>query len=290
VDNPFVNSTDVDARLVWAYGFRNPFRFVIDPADGVLYVADVGVDTWEEVDAIRSGDNAGWPWREGPASFSWSGCTNPGNQTLVQPIDSYGHDDGVAVIAAGVYRKAFHSRSWPSSYDGNVFYADFFSGFVRMLRRDGNGWVRATVPGQPDPAYWATGLVDPVEFNWGPDGHLWYLSHSQGTLRRISAQSVATAPPTTPIRRLQLTAAPNPAQGPVKLECELPRAGPMRLDVYDATGRRLMTVTEGHFEAGRHVMEWSGQDAQGRTVAPGLYLAVLDVGGEKVTRRLVRSR
>jgi glucose/arabinose dehydrogenase len=292
-DNPWVSSADPDARLEYAIGLRNPFRFQIDPVDGALYLSDVGEDTWEEMDVIHKGDNAGWPFREGPAAFTSWQCTEAQSlapNSYLEPIDSYGHDEGLVVISAGAYRKAVYSPSWPASWDGNVFYADFYSGFMRMLKREGNGYVRTTVPGQPDPDYWATGLADPVEFQWGPDGQLWYLSMSEGRIHRISAQSVSAVPTPGSAERLLLTAIPNPTSGRVRLAYTLPHDGRARLAVYDPSGRRVVTLADGAFTAGRHVVEWDGRDAEGREVSAGVYLVAVDLDGRRVTQRLVRGR
>src|SRR5262249_3992598 len=67
-DNP-IPGPSADARLVYAWGLRNPFRFTIDPQTGNLYIGDVGLLSWEELDEIVHGDagrNYGWPVYEGP--------------------------------------------------------------------------------------------------------------------------------------------------------------------------------------------------------------------------------
>ena len=46
-DNPFVGGPELDE--IYAYGFRNPFRFSFDTANGDLYLADVGQHDIEEV-------------------------------------------------------------------------------------------------------------------------------------------------------------------------------------------------------------------------------------------------
>src|SRR6266436_3342998 len=63
-DNPFVNDPNY-APEVYALGVRNPWRFCFDKETGLLYAADVGQDTWEEVDIIEKGGNYGWRIREG---------------------------------------------------------------------------------------------------------------------------------------------------------------------------------------------------------------------------------
>ncbi len=50
---------------VYAYGLRNPWRFSFDRMTGDLWLADVGEETWEEVNLIQSGQFYGWPYYEG---------------------------------------------------------------------------------------------------------------------------------------------------------------------------------------------------------------------------------
>ncbi|HKQ37743.1 MAG TPA: PQQ-dependent sugar dehydrogenase, partial [Verrucomicrobiae bacterium] len=80
--NPFydyANPRSARSR-VWTLGFRNPFRMTLkpgtgshNPADanpGVLFVGDVGYQTWEEVSMITGpAMNAGWPIFEGFTQF-----------------------------------------------------------------------------------------------------------------------------------------------------------------------------------------------------------------------------
>ena len=67
--NPFYSAAAPASwrSMVYAYGFRNPFRFSLDPRSGMLHVGDVGWNTIEEVDTLRPGANAGWPCYEGHA-------------------------------------------------------------------------------------------------------------------------------------------------------------------------------------------------------------------------------
>lgn len=105
--NPFYDSNNPRSPLsrLWAMGFRNPFRMCIkpnsgstNPADanpGMLFVVDVGWNTWEDLHIIdKPALNAGWPLYEGQSkvnSYYNSGTTNPeeGNQLFknlcVQP-------------------------------------------------------------------------------------------------------------------------------------------------------------------------------------------------------------
>ncbi len=109
-DNPFINQSGfVDE--IFAYGFRNPFRFSFDKATGDLYVGDVGQNNIEEVDVVVSGGNYGWNLKEGTFCFDPNG-NDPGfvfdcnidPPGLIDPVAQYDHDEGTAVIGGFVYR------------------------------------------------------------------------------------------------------------------------------------------------------------------------------------------
>jgi hypothetical protein len=93
-DNPFVNTPGAVPQI-YALGFRNPFRFTFAP-DGQLLVADVGENTWEELNVVTAGGNYGWPGAEGPCT----GCS------FINPIYSYEHNgQGAAIQSHGLYRR-----------------------------------------------------------------------------------------------------------------------------------------------------------------------------------------
>lgn len=81
---------------------------------------------------------------------------------------------------------------------------------------------------------------------------------------------------------------PNPAHGSATLRFSLARAGEARLEVLDASGRRVRTLEQGTLAAGAHEVRWDGRDAAGHATSPGLYWARLLVDGEARTQRFVR--
>jgi len=125
-DNPFARTPGMRGEI-WAWGLRNPWRFCFDA--GLLYIADVGQNHWEEIDIVgsrRGGLNFGWNRMEGAHCFRSPTCDRTG---LVLPALEYGHGEGCSVTGGFVYR----GRALPSLV-GHYFYADYCSGWVRSFR------------------------------------------------------------------------------------------------------------------------------------------------------------
>ncbi len=195
VDNPFV-SVDPNTRLVYCYGLRNPFRFSVDRLTGDLFIADVGLSDYEEINQAKGGENFGWPFREGPVVRTTGGCSEPGGpggSTYDDPIGWYDRSGFTAsIVSGGLYRQ----ESWPADdsfppeYEGDVFFLEYYQGWMRRLTWDGVQWIAAApVAGQPSTDNWAEGLSYASDFLVGPDGALWYVLQfgaSSGELRRIA--------------------------------------------------------------------------------------------------------
>jgi glucose/arabinose dehydrogenase len=128
-DNPFVGGADWREET-WAYGLRNPWRFSFDDTAGMLYVADVGQNSREEVNATSAatgGLNYGWRIMEGSSCFNSQDCTSNG---LVLPVLEYVNGvDGCAVVGGYVYRGVELS-----SLGGTYFYSDNCAGWIRSFR------------------------------------------------------------------------------------------------------------------------------------------------------------
>lgn len=68
-DNPFAGAPGEDE--IYAYGFRNPYRFSFDMGgDGALIAGDAGQSLYEEIDLVTKGGNYGWNVKEGTHCFS----------------------------------------------------------------------------------------------------------------------------------------------------------------------------------------------------------------------------
>lgn len=147
-DNPFIGRAGALGEI-WAFGFRNPFRFSFDSATGDLFVGDVGQNDIEEVDIVVKGGNYGWNLKEGTFFFDMKGFaadpTGFGEATLVDtgriptgtvledPIAEYDtHNEGHSVIGGFMYQ----GTRIPQLRDRYLF-GDFSRLFVNRIGTDG---------------------------------------------------------------------------------------------------------------------------------------------------------
>ena len=87
--NPFKNNHSGYREEIYAYGFRNPFRYSIHPWTGEIYLGDVGEDHREEINRIQKGGNYGWKLFEGNRAFQQE-ATSP-TKKLHKPMYEYKH-------------------------------------------------------------------------------------------------------------------------------------------------------------------------------------------------------
>lgn len=83
---------------------------------------------------------------------------------------------------------------------------------------------------------------------------------------------------------------PNPASREASVTLRLRAAAPVRVGVFDAAGRRVASLFDGEAPAGPLAVRWNGRDARGREAGSGVYWIRADVGGAKLTTRLVWVR
>ncbi|MEL6347301.1 MAG: PQQ-dependent sugar dehydrogenase [Myxococcota bacterium] len=127
-DNPFIQDATY-APEAWAIGLRNPWRYSFD-TNGRMIVADVGQNTYEEVDVVTAGDNLGWSVREGRHCFppSVDGCPVPGEDGIVDPIYEYPHAEGTSITGGYVV-----THPQDAALNGKYVFGDFTSGRIWAL-------------------------------------------------------------------------------------------------------------------------------------------------------------
>jgi glucose/arabinose dehydrogenase len=171
-DNPF--AAGGGRGEIWALGLRNPWRFAFDRASGLLYIADVGQNEWEEVNVASAGDrrlNYGWRIMEGAHCYNPRPCSGSG---LVLPAHEYNHADGCSITGGSVYR----GSSAPSLF-GQYFYSDYCSGWIKSFTYEAGRVTRRT--------NWTlnVGLGSVLSFGEDAGGELYVLS-GDGRVYRIA--------------------------------------------------------------------------------------------------------
>jgi uncharacterized repeat protein (TIGR03806 family) len=183
-DNPFAggarcpadHTSATNCPEIYAWGFRNPWRWSFDTATGDLWVGDVGQNAWEEIDRVTRGGNYGWDCREGSSTF---GSPAPSCSTvtgLIDPVHEYGRTLGFSVTGGYVYR----GSALPALV-GKYVFGDYGSGRIWRLNGNGSG------------GFVAEELLDTslsiASFGEGNDGELYVVDIAGGDLYRIVAGS-----------------------------------------------------------------------------------------------------
>jgi len=168
-DNPFANGGG--NPYVWAWGFRNPWRFDIQPGTGTLFIGDVGEAKWEEIDIGVRGGNFGWPVVEG--------MHPPGIHGYVYPLYAYPHPTDAARGAAVTGGDHVRGANFPPEYQGNYFFGDSTRSWIKRLVLDASNKVVSVQD-------FASRIPRVVDIQFGPDGALYYVGYDKGQVRRIS--------------------------------------------------------------------------------------------------------
>jgi uncharacterized repeat protein (TIGR03806 family) len=164
---------------IFALGLRNPWRWSFDRQTGFLWLADVGQNSFEEIDIIDRGGNYGWDAREGAHCFEpSSGCQTAG---LIDPVAEYGRAMGFSVTGGYVYRGAQTTEQF-----GRYIFADFGSGMIASLTPGAGGTFTLTSlvqPGATPPG--APGQLSISAFGEANDGELYVLDYGRGQIRQL---------------------------------------------------------------------------------------------------------
>ena len=270
-DNPFAGNEDGWHEEIYAWGFRNPFRFSFDAETGKLWVADVGQNDREEVNVVEAGKNYGWNIMEGSICYPPSSeCDTTG---LELPVYEYGFSGSQSITGGFVYR-----GSTAPELHGRYFYGDFTSGDLWSFDFDGEEAFDNRSIGE-------VGGFQLVCFGEDHDGELYVCLMSQGQVYRLNMEDVPTSgEPVAEIPgvvRLDQNY-PNPFNPATVIRFQLPEAADVTLEVFDMLGQRIALPADGRMAAGEHEAVW---DATG--MASGLYLYRLTTNDVSLTRRMM---
>ena len=144
-DNPFLSTTEARPEI-FAYGFRNPWRFSFDRKTNQLFAGDVGQDKYEEIDLVVKGGNYGWRAFEGVHAHR---PADPQPKQHILPIAEYPHTEGISITGGYVYR----GKAIPS-LTGKYVFGDFMGPVWNLSKGADNKWTRTKMSISQDPGHW----------------------------------------------------------------------------------------------------------------------------------------
>ena len=168
-DNPLVNVPGARGEL-YSFGNRNPWKMSFDRQTGELWAGDVGLEVWELVCRVKSGENYGWSlvegsnpihpdWSRGPAPVAKAWCEVP-------------HTAGASVTGGYVYR----GKKFPELV-GRYVFGDWVTRRVWSIGTTGDG---------PGPL---VDLVAPtirvIAFAEDRAGELFILDYDDGSIHEL---------------------------------------------------------------------------------------------------------
>lgn len=185
-DNPFL--ADNNRRdEIWSIGLRNPWRFSFDMVNDNMWIADVGQESWEEVNmepAATAGRNYGWRCYEGNVAYNTAGC-QPAN-TYTSPVAVYSSGTGsshCSITGGFVYR----GGSFASLY-GKYIYTDYCSGqFWATAPNGAGGWTTNTITTTPLLSFQLT------SFGQDNNGEMYVVSREGNKIYRLVGTLCAPA-------------------------------------------------------------------------------------------------
>ncbi|MCW2915212.1 MAG: hypothetical protein JWN52_3280 [Actinomycetia bacterium] len=237
--NPNAAGHDVNARRLISEGQRNSYRFTFRPGTREIWIGDVGMKTWEEINRIPSPTakvtNFGWPCYEGTAKMPGYDAANltlceglyKATAAATKPYYTYKHGahvvagDPCGYTSSSIAGLAFYpggpGTSYPLAYKGALFFTDYSRKCVWAMMPGTNGL--------PDPTKirtFASGLASGlVDLQAGPDGDIYGVD-------------IGTTAGTGEVLRYVYNGVNNPPQAAI---AAVPPSGDVPLTVaFDASG------------------------------------------------------
>ena len=76
----------------------------------------------------------------------------------------------------------------------------------------------------------------------------------------------------------------------LKIQYTVPGDGSVKINVYDITGREVMTLLNKIAKRGSYSLKWNGRTTEKRNLPGGVYFIRLEALGNPVTRKVILLR
>lgn len=206
---PGNNSSSMNmSKYYYAYGIRNSFGIAFDPMTGKLWDTENGPSFGDEINLVDPGFNSGWTKIQGIWNTEGGSGGGPGAVAPTHP------NDLVDFGGKGKYRQPefswltsvaptgltfLNSSKLGKQYQNDMFVADVLYGNIYDFKLNQNrtalqlpstlGDKVANNTVDNNPLIFARGFGGITDLQVGPDGYLYVLSYTGGTLYRIVPSS-----------------------------------------------------------------------------------------------------
>ena len=261
-DNPFINNPNIPNEI-WATGLRNPWRFSFDRTTNDLWIADVGQNSFEEINKVTSdmgsGIDFGWRCYEGNVILNASGCANA--NTFHDPIHTYPTSFNVGMSITGGY--VYRGSSYPSLV-GKYIYGDYISGRIWALEEPTTGsFVNREI--------FKMSNNEISTFGEDATGELYVAGYSSGKIFKITAPIISSIKSLSTIQNL--TIAPNPFKESTKISFHSNHSISVTYKIFDTvskvvfeqkettrTGANVLNLSLTNLHAGVYFLTISGKE------------------------------
>jgi glucose/arabinose dehydrogenase len=260
-DNPYFGVAGA-LDEIWAYGLRNPFTMHYDPINDLMLVADVGENTWEEINVIKKGANYGWPGAEGDC----------GACIYENPLYAYNHDGQTASISLGT---VYTGNQLPPDYRNSILFGDYARGFIKSvgLAVHDHGDNHDPVVEEMQDFDLEAGTV--VDLQAMPDGSVYFLNVYPGQLFKVQYQPVNPAP------IVKINVNTNGGQAPLTVNFNSfgttdPNGDPLiyAWNFGDGTTSNLQNPTKIYNQNGRYRVQLTVADGDNTSISEPLFIQV----------------
>ncbi len=200
---------------IYAYGVRNAQRFAWDPANGNMFLADIGQNIVEKLTLVTAGANLGWNVWEGSFRFISRSAVSLANQrgdpAVTYPVAEWGQLDPLlqprsAASGLQVYREDAIPQLanlvlFADQPSGEIFYIqadDLPDGGQEAIRRillndDGESKTLLQVIREKNVEQGKSPVTRAdLRFGAGPDDQVFLLNKHDGTIRLLVPDAVAS--------------------------------------------------------------------------------------------------
>lgn len=265
-DNPYYddgNPLTGNSDIIWSYAHRNPFDFCFSPVSDTMYVAENGLNAWDEVDVIHKGANYGWANCEG--RFMNGSTTVPCNlQNDVLPLEVWGSP--LPSLTGILY---YSSQVMPE-FDNHLLVADNDYGRIYDLTL-GNAPAYDTMLTRVP---WQDLVGGLTTLKQGAEGCVYAMKGgytTAGLIYRICPQNLGNLELDNPYFILQQNV-PNPFNISTMLSYNMKQNSAVKIVLYDLFGKEVAILVDGNKEAGKHILEIN---ASALNLAVGNYICIM---------------